>query len=328
MGCLLLTLLVLISFLRIPQSMRSLSENNFLLFSDVTIQNGINRLRGQGIEIGWPTIIEKLLFNKSHYIFIGFLHWLSNLSPSVFFGEFDKTGQLGYIGMGAWPKILLIPFLLSIVSLIKKGGNKKIKYLWGYFILLTFPIFFLYPKNSPNIILLTLPFMALILCEGIIILKKRVIILIFFIAFLELVINFFEFNAQIKNMNELRPRWIDKIMIDGYNVSSDYRLAFSDDIASDIAPFFQWYTSASPSSDFSKLDFPYKFHKSKLGDIKIIGHEDIFYNCTKDKPTIIFASARDLKKIKGEFEIRIDRIFHDSLGKEIAYKLHPRICIK
>ena len=77
--------LAFVLFLQVPQGARSLSENNFSLFSDITIKNGINRIRGQGRESGWPPILGKILVNKSHFFAAGSLHWLSNIQPAVFF---------------------------------------------------------------------------------------------------------------------------------------------------------------------------------------------------------------------------------------------------
>lgn len=325
---LILNSLVFLIFLSIPQSIRSLMENNFPIFSDITIKNGVDRLRGQGIEVGWPSFIEKLLFNKLNFIFVGFLHWLSNLKLATFFSQFDESGQLGFTSMGAWSKILIVPFLLSLINLVKAGGNKKLKLLLGYFILLTVPIIFLYPKNMPGIVSLTLPFMGLIIASGLNSLKKVISKLILFIMVLEILINLFYVSPQIKNTNNLRPDWIKGVVLDGYNTSQDYQVAFSDNITENIVSFFEWNTPIDFSPNYSMISFPYKFHTFKIGNIRIIGHDDSFYICGMDKPSVIFASLRDLNKIQNEFQININKIFKDNLGQDIVYKLESKICIK
>ncbi len=83
-------------FLQVPQGTRSLSENNLSLFSDITTKNGINRIRGQGIESGWPPILEQILINKAQFFLVASLHWLSNMQPAIFFSKFSKDGNLGF----------------------------------------------------------------------------------------------------------------------------------------------------------------------------------------------------------------------------------------
>lgn len=325
--CLLSTILIFLFFLKIPQSKRSLIENNFPIFSDITIKNGIDRLRGQGVEAGWPLILEKAFFSKLNYIFVGFLHWLSNLSPAHFFGQFDKSGQFGFISMGAWSKILIIPFLLGLINLVK-GQDKKLQFFGVYVILLTLPIIFIYPKNLPGLVLTTLPFMALIIAEGFIHIKKKLSILVILLMIIEVLVNIFYLTPDIKNTNNLRPYWVKEIVSEGYSISTKHQVAFSDDISENIVDFFKWYTPFNFNPDYSDINFPYKFQSFKIGAIRIIGNDDTFYNCGLDQPTVIFASNRDLNKIKNEFKFKVTKTLLDSLGKKVAYELEPSICIK
>lgn len=324
---LVITFLAFSLFLRIPQSTRSLSENNLSLFSNITTKNGIDKLRGQGIDSNWPPIVEKLLFNKTHFIFVGFLNWLSNLQPSIFFSQFDKTGVFGFVNLGAWSKILIIPFLFSIVNLLIRG-DKKLLFLLGYFLVLTFPILFIYPKESPNIVATVLPFMAILIASGLIKLNKIVTPTIIVIMIFEVFVNLIYLNSEIKNTNYSRPGWIKSILIDGYQESKRNQVAFSDDIALDVASFLQWYTPTLPSADYSQIDYPYKFHQYKLPNIRLIGYDNSFYNCGLEKPVIIFASIRDLNKIQKDFKVNINKTYKDSLGNDVVYTLEPKICIK
>lgn len=325
---LLLNFLIIFLFLRIPQSVRSFSENNFLLFSDISIKNGIDKLRGQGIQSGWSVFLEKILFNKSHFLFVGFLHWLSNIQPAVFFAQFDKNGQFGFVSMGAWSKILIIPFLAALINIIKKNGNRKLKFLLGYFIILTYPVFFAYPKNLSNVTILILPFMAILIAWGFFSLKNWVSKLIILLMILEVVINLSYLNTQIKNTNDLRPLWIKEIVLDGFKASEKNKVAFSDDITSDIVPFLQWYALHTSTGSSFNLTFPYKFRQTQISDIKIIGSEENFYNCGLDRPTYIFASKRDLKKIHKAEKINVNKVYEDSLRSEVVYLLPPIICVK
>lgn len=326
-GCLLLTILTIGFFLKIPQSFRSLTENNFPIFSNITIKNGINSLRGQGIQSGWPAPIEKLLFNKLHFLSVGFLHWISGLQISIFFSQFDKTGQWGFLSMGAWSKVLIIPFIFGLINLIKKG-DLRLKLLPGYFMILTIPLLSVYPKQVPNITAIVLPFMSILITLGLVNMQRWIRLAIILVMILEITINLIYLKPEIKNTNNLRPVWINKIITEGYIKSKTYNVAFSDDIADDVLSFFEWYTPITPTYDFPNIDFPYKFRQYKLSNIKILGHEDNFYNCGLDKPPIIFVSIRDFDKIQKDFQINIENTYFDSLGNKVVYQLKPAICIK
>lgn len=319
-------------FLSIPQANRSLIENNFSLFGDITIGNGINRLRGQGIMSGWPGLLDKILFNKIHFILIGFLNWLSNISLATFFAQFDDSGRWGFLGLGAWPKVLIIPLIFALGTLIGKkdqqsfSSNKKLLYIVGFFLILSFPAFFIFPEKSQGIVVLVLPFMAVLLTFGLLKINKILANLVLVLMFLEVVINIFLISPQIKNTNSLRPGWVKEIVLDGYSASKNYNVAFSDDITEGMDSLIKWYMPISYWED-SKITFPYKFRQYNFAGFSLIGNEGKFYNCGFDKSMVIFASKRDLNKIQKVFSVSIDRIYKDSLNNNVVYKLRPGVCI-
>lgn len=326
--CLVLSLIALAIFLKIPQSQRSLSENNYPIFSDIGIKNGIEKLRGQGLDRGWPNSLERLLFNKSHYLTVGFFHFLSHLQPVFYFGQFDSKGEYGFMSMGAWSKAMIVPFFLGLIFIIQKGTNKD-RLLIFYPLLLTFPAFFIYPNYNQSIIVLALPFIAIISVVGLINLNRLFKIMVISLVILEVLLNLIYLDPEIKNAQRFRPGWIKPIVTDGYILSQKNRVAFSDDLTLDIVPFLEWYTQLDPKQSFFEVPSPYKFHQTQIGNnIKIIGSDDGFRNCGKDFPTYIFASKRDLEEIQRTEEVNIDKIYMDSLDREVAYLLAPIICVK
>lgn len=323
---LLLTLSTIFIFLRIPQSVRSLMENNFPIFSDITIKNGINILRGQGIESGWPPFLERILFNKTHFLFIGFLHWLSNLQPSIFFSQFDESGKFGLVNLGAWQKILIIPLIVSLFHIIRKGSI-KLNLLSGYFLIFTYPLLFIYPHSAPNMLVPFLPLMSLIIAFGITNLGKRLGLVLSIIMILEVIVNLSFLQSQIKNTNSLRPIWIKKIVEESFFLSQKQTVALSDDITSDIIPFFELYTPIKSISKFSQIDFPYKFRQYEADNIKLIGSDNKFRSCGKDEKVVLVLSNRDLSKVQSEFDIHIEKTYQDSLNENTAYRLKSSVCI-
>lgn len=318
--------LTLTLFLIVPQAKRSLLENNFSIFSDVTIKNGIDRLRGQGMESGWPRFIDRILFNKAHFLTTGFLHWLSNISPAIYFGQFDGSGKMNYSYLGSWPKILIIPFSLGLVLLIKKGDQKK-WLLLPYFLLLTYPSVFVYPNLSLELVTLTLPFMALIIAFGFGQFNKKITILILFLMIIELVINIFNLTPDYKNTAALRPAWIGRLASNIFEKSQSYKTAVSDDIVSDIVPYVEWYTSFSPQEGFLQVNSPYKFRQYQLANIKIVGSDENYTSCGVSELVEVFTSNRDLNKIKRQFDAKIVQTYKDNNGEDKAY-LIEKVCIK
>lgn len=311
-------------FLNVPQSKRSLSENNFSIFSDVTIKNGIDRLRGQGKESGWPQVVDRALFNKTHYLTGGFLHWLSNISPAIYFGQFDGRGELNYSYLGTWPKVLIIPFSLGLFFFVKTN-NKQKRLLLFYFLLLTFPSMFVYPASSLELVILTLPFMVPIIAFGFEQFNKKITILILFLAIAELAINIFNVSPDYKNTTALRPSWINGLVDNVFEKSNSFKTAISDDIALDIVSYIEWYTPINSQAGFQSVPSPYKFRQYQLANIKIVGSDEKFTTCSVNEKMEIFASKRDLNKMN-EFNIQTTKVYKDKNNVEKAY-LVQGVCI-
>lgn len=321
-----ITIVVIGGFLTVPQASRSLSENNFSIFSDITVKNGLEKLRGQGAESGWPKFVDRILFNKSEYLQVGFLHWLSHFNPAIFFGDFDDSGEMSFSFIGVFAKVLLIPAIFGIFFIIRKGGSRT-KLLLFIFLSLTFPGLFIYPSLSLELNVLIIPFVAILIAFGFIGFNKRVTGIILFLMLFETIINIFNFSSEFKNTNTMRPIWIKKIVVEAFNSSKQNFVAISDDLVSDVVPFIEWYTDIDSKNNFSHIKWPYKFRQYNIGNIKVIGSGDNFHSCGKDDKEMVFISKRDLSKIQHEFEVKIAKIYPDSTGEDKAYLLSNSICI-
>lgn len=318
-------------FLRIPQSFRSLSENNFTIFSDISIENGINKLRGQGVESGWPHLLEKVLFNKSEFLTLGFLNWMSNLNPSIYFGQFDSSGRLNFVQAGLLTKVLIVPFLFGLIYLISRG-EKKQKALLLFFLIFTFPSFFTLHGVNHKLVALTIPTMAFVTGFGLLNLNKKASVIIIFIMLLELLLLISSISLERKNTNNTRPNWVSSITNDAFALSAGDKVAVSDNIVEDVVEFISWNNPIDIKTGFLDVPSPYRFRQTKIGNINLIGSDNEFYNCGLDKPTYIIASNRDIKKIRGWLNIKddkiIEKVYLDNLENKIAYLLRPIVCIK
>lgn len=323
---LILTIIVIGFYLQVPQSRRSLSENNFSIFSSSTIKNGINRIRGQGIESGWSNFAEVVLFNKSDFFIIGFIHWLSNLKPGVYFGQLDGSGQLNFSQAGAFSMVLVIPFTLGLVYLVRMGSKKE-RLLLGFLIILTFPTIFIYPNYSQSLVVLTLPFVALIIAFGFLQLNRMFSLLLISLMALELGLNLFYLSPEKKETNFLRPDWVKILTQDVYNQSLNHKTALSDNIASDVVNFIEWYNPIDVHTSYTDVSYPYKFRQSNIQNIKIIGSDNQPYSCITVDYESVFVSRRDLDRIK-DSDMKVLKTYHDNLNQEVGYLLNKGLCIK
>lgn len=315
--------LAFVLFLQVPQGARSLSENNFSLFSDITIKNGINRIRGQGRESGWPPILGKILVNKSHFFAAGSLHWLSNIQPAVFFSQFDENANLSFVSMGAFPKTTIIPAIIGILFLIRIRSSKLLLYPF----LIVLPSALIYPKFSPEVVILTLPFVAYTVAFGFLQMNGIFRSLILTLLMLELFSNFLFLSPQVKFTNDFRPEWIKPIVQEAFNLSDTGQVLISDDIAQDITSFIEWYTPFNPEDAFLDIPYPYKFRQTNLGKIKLVGASDNFRSCGLGENTKFFSSKRDLNRVKTLNSIQVTSTYLNSREEVVAYFIERGVCI-
>ena len=126
--------------------------------------------------------------------------------------------------------------------------------------------------------------------------------------------------------NDIRPAWMSEIVTDVYSSSKTLDTAVSDDLVSDIAPFIQWYTPLDFNSQ--TIPSPYKYRQYRLGNITVIGSDANFTSCGKEENINFFISKRDLKKIQDFKDIKIEKIYRNSIGNEISYGIGGRICLQ
>lgn len=327
--CFLAVATVIILFFQVPNSSRSLLDNDFSLFQDSGLITILNRLRGQGLESGWPPLLERLLFNKLQIASLAFLNWLSQIQPSILFGQFDETGKTGFVSMGMFTKSLLIPFITGLIFLMKKEQKKFAKILL-FLIVVSFPALFNYTGNNKNIVVTALPIFIIILAIGLVNLKRVLRYLLIALMILEVLINITYPSVDIKNSSMFRPLWVKTLAEDSYNFSQKHNVAISDNLISDIIPYLLWYSPHPINNEFKDFN-PYRFHQIELGNIRIIGSNDAFYNCGLDAPTYVIASNEDLARIVKWLNLEANNIvekkYKDDFGNVIAYQLQPKICV-
>lgn len=321
----LMTAVVFIGYLYIPQGKRSLEENYFAMVNYDEIINGINSLRGQGKDTGVPNEIVSMIFNKLLYIPIGILFWASHLNLSIFFGRIDLTGTNGFSLFGIWPKIFLIPFLIGLLN-ISRSDHKYPKYLLLLFPILVFPGFFNYPHIVYESIYLTIPLAAIVIAKGVSVIPKSLQLFGVLILALELISFNLLGDVERKNSSLVRPVWIDELASDINKIRDERMVLVSDDIVEDVIPFIVWKSNKNEDIKLD-LDYAYRFKQTKLKNLKLIGSENKLSECIEGEVNV-YLSKRDVEKTKEKMILERDEAFYDNHGNEIAVRLkNKNLCI-
>lgn len=327
-------LLVVSLFLSIPQAKRSIAENNLTILNDMTLKNGIEKLRLEGVKTGAPFVIERIIFNKSFYLIAGLSNWSSNISLASYFGQLDSTGQLNFSSLGAFNKILIIPFLIGLWMIIKSGYRKE-KLFLIYPLIVTWPISLLSIIQSEQslhiinkeIVILSIPFIAIIIAYGLTRVTKWILITIILLMFFEAILNVIFISPEILKTSVTRPVWMKNLILQVVN-SSNNKIYVSDDINENLVSFIEWYSKFDPATGYFTLDYPYKFRQTKIGNIELIGFSSQFRQCGQDDDNkTAFLSKRDINRIDQDIK-KLGKTLNFDNNKVIFYQYQKGICLQ
>ena len=323
-----LNLFILILFINIPQGVRSLIENNFFTINDITVKNGIERLRSQNLSY-WPPFLDKILFSKAHILIAGLCNWMSHFQLSILFAQLDKNGMYGFFNIGAFPKTMMIPFFVGLFTVFKDKKDKSTYYLIIFIILLTYPLLFLYPNINIGYIILIIPMISLLISKGFMNINSKISYFILFFSIFEILMNYFFISSTIKNSSNLRPVWIRQVVNDLYDISLKNKVYISDNSINGVIPFIEWYTPIIKTVPYYKnVNFPYKFFEGEIVNIKTIGSSNRIVECSDEEEADIFATKRDIDKLTSIEKIVPINTYKDDLGKEVLFFLKTNKCIK
>lgn len=310
-GVLILTGAILVSFLSIPQSWRSLAENNIPLLATDPLTNGVNALRGEGLLSGWPNLIEKVLFNKAAVIPIGLLNWVSTFNLANFFGPIPF-----------WPLAFLIPLALGLVHLIRKE-SLKLKNIGLLTLALTLPILFTYPHLPSELLFLLLPIGSVIIAVGISALPRKILIIILAAGMLEFLINHLIILTDNRIDHYQRPTWINQTIADIKTLQYPNKVFVSENLTEDTQPFLNWYGDI-PTPD-QQVDHPYRYFVTDFGQVKFIDTRKFLPDCNKfGTIRSHFLSSEDYNQNRDRDKADIVKTYYDSKGEPRAYWVHVR----
>lgn len=322
----LVAITVVFLYIKVPQSIRSLSENQFTVFSDITIKNGINTLRGQGLEKHVPIGIPRLLFNKLDVIPIGFLQASSYFRPNFYFGIFNIDPNIQIFLAGVLSKVIIVPFLAGLFFLATKANSDQRKLL-ALPLVFVIPGFFKFPEYSTELIMLIVPIFSIIASFGFKKLNLSSIKLIVGFMILEFIINsFYPYTGFVKK-DLRRPVNLASFFKSISDLATD-KILISDNFYEDMIPYLGLYSKESTFFTDQKIDFPYKFHESKIGRIGLIGADTNLKNCLNEPYPVVLLTKDDLRKIPKEIEFLKEAQVEDQFLEKYLYRISAQFCLK
>lgn len=312
-------------YLRMPSLKRSLIDNDFSLFTDVGIGNGINSMRGNELKKGSP-ILGKIFFNKSFWGINVLENFLGSFTPGFYFAKGEQNSLHGLQNFGPLYLILLFPaFYGFYLFLTSKIGHRS--WLGFWFCLIAFISSFM--KKSPDQakMIFGLPVLLIFTGWGIDVLKSKKVMMFFIIG---LVFNFcfvfydaiakeparsqkdwfFGFERVTEELKKLSFQEFDKVYLtDGY--------------APDPAPLFLFYSHYPAQKLFAYYggkELSYRFWMNQIDNVHIGRIEELKVG-TKEKALFVVTP--------GEEESLLSRLLLvDQLGRltgENCYKINRKL---
>jgi len=203
-----------------------------------------------------------------------------------------------------------------------KNHSKKIFLL---IFAVSYPVLFIYPTFNINLLLITLPFFALIISFGLTNVSKKYSLAILIICFIEISLNLTTNSYYFKVVNDIRPNWIQPIASRVFNLSQDKETYLSDDLSIDTMPLVGWYGSFNKGS-FALIDWPYKYRQTEIDNLKLIGADFSFRTCSAGEMVNLILSDRDMKKID-QLKFKKTLVFKDNLDKDRAFEIEG-VCLE
>lgn len=286
---------IIYSYFRLPAVKQSFLENDFNIFSDVGIINGVNQMRGNEILFG-NQLLGKLFYNKTIYVSKLAENLLRHLTPRFFFASGDQNPLHGFSNFGPIFSILLPIVVIGIIFMIKKE-NKHFILFSLILIAAVFPSVFTSRGPDQLRFLFSFPVVMIFAGYGMTYLSKKLIYI--FILLLLFNVLFISYDVIFKEPKRTGKIWGNSIGNINFSYLEKYdRVYFTDAFNPDPGPQILFYSKLSPTiylEQFSPKIFAYHNWINKIGKIQI-GQPEKLNSIPKEK-TLLIISPEEEKKI-------------------------------
>jgi len=164
------------SYIKAPQARLDIMDHDLTLFSDISVANSLNLMRGEDIKMGLP-LAGKLFYNKLFYGEKLFENFLKHFNPRFYFAAGDANSLHGLTNFG--PVFLVfLPFALYGIWLIYKKEPNTLKLFFIWFILGTIPSVLSFSSPDQEKLIFVLPVLAITTGYCLSLLKKKYLFLL------------------------------------------------------------------------------------------------------------------------------------------------------
>lgn len=314
---------LMFSYLNLPVVKRSLIDNQTSLFTDISISNGINSMRGDELKTGNP-ILGKMFFNKGFWLTKYAERFLGHFSPAYFFAIGSQDVLMGLWNFGPLYLLLIFPGIYGIyLVLTKKEKNGRFLLIWFCLAAAVSALM----KKSPDQSRFIFALPVILIFTGLGMERiSRWRWRWFYYFLLAFNILWIFYQAVVKEPLRQESVWFrgfDSLAVKlcNYKYEEYQKVYLTDGYAPDPAPlirFFLRYPPASVTSSVSPLN--YHYWTSQIGNIQI-GRVTEFSLRPKEKALLVVTPGEEdslLKKI----------VFLDDWGRPSGgdcYKIIDRI---
>lgn len=322
-ACFVLFLPLLWNYLRLPSARQSLIDNDFSLFTDISLPNGINSMRGDELKSGSP-LLGKIFYNKLFWGIKLAERIFGHFSPYFYFAKGEQNSLHGLWNFGPIFLIFIFPFTCGLFLMLKKNKPEGRFFLSWFIIVATISSFL---KKSPDLsqLIFSAPIIFFLIAQGIVNLPEK-IVRIFLIPLIIANFLFVFYDALVKEPLRSQETFYYGFEEISLSVNSSYhkydKVYLSDGYAPDPLPLFLFY-SKFPSEQFLKIrqpeQFRYRLWLSQLGNI-YAGKFDKF-NVSSGEKTALYVTVKEKEGRLTDFRFPLkDKL---SLSEE-CYKIEGK----
>lgn len=322
---LLFVFLLLVDYLRLPGARQDLLDNHLGFFTDPTVINSVNQMRGENLSFGNPWL-GKLFYNKTFYLVRLMKIFFDHLKPTFYFLVGDGLPRHGLSNFGPLLAVFLPLFLVGVWSLFRKKELSGIKWwLIACFLLSLLPSLFSLHSPDQEKLVLSLPVLAILI--GYVGSRFKKYKLVLLVIFLVLNLGFVVEDALLKEPFRSQKDWqlgVEELVDKVQSKKDDFDIIFiTDKHSPDIGTHFLFYLGLPSEELWQQTNLKqgklsYRQWVSQIGKLKI-GQA----NSWRIEP-----GEKGLVVITPEEETQLRIHFFDSFGRptiEMCYQIEDQI---
>lgn len=305
------------NYFKSPGVSLDLQNNKFNIFSDVTLTNSINTLRGEDISNGFG-LISKIFYNKAFFLMRLSENFLKHFNPRLFFSSGDGNFHNGLINFGPLLLIFIIPFLRGLKGLYR-DYHSLFRYFLGWMVIAVIPAIFTYPFPDLSKSIFVLFPIILITTYGLNNLKRKILIVFVFLFAINISIVLYDAISKEPYRDLEKRTYSYKDLSREINLLRDKyaKIFITNAYGSDPGPSLLFYLNVSPAVYFRNetKSLIYRNYINQFENICIDQKEK--WVLDKKNLYIIIPSELETNQLFYGIDYKIINRIFDPTGREI-----------